>query len=144
MSAWRSGRSPLSLYRGEFREAIGRSGKTLAAIQRALDDYGAGVLEATGEAVKDRSDLHLGDGNIIDCRSRPFDIPGRMSETLWTSWYSAVSPTNRWTASVTSPWHRRWTRRSGSGSGPPRLALSLTAGHLRGGDTTPKRLKEIV
>ena len=83
-------RSPLDIYRNDLREALGRSGKTLAAMRRALDDYGAGVLDTPDEAVKVWSDLHLGHANIIAFQGRPFHGVHQMNGTLWANWQLGV------------------------------------------------------
>ena len=58
MSAVRPGKSPLNLYRDDLREALGRSGKTLAAKRRAVNERGAGVLDGPVGTVEVWSDLH--------------------------------------------------------------------------------------
>ena len=58
MSAVRPGKSPLNLYRNDLREALGRSGKTLAAKRRAVNEHGAGVLNGPDGTVEVWSDLH--------------------------------------------------------------------------------------
>ena len=90
MSAWRSGKSPLNLYRDDLREALGRGGKTLAAMRRALNEHGAGVLDIPDEAVKVWSDLHLGHENIIRFQNRPFHNDHEMDAALWANWQLGV------------------------------------------------------
>ena len=92
MSAWQPGKSALNLYRTDLREALGRSGKTLAAMRCACNTYGAGVLESPDDRTWVWSDLHLGHGNIIDYQRRPFDGLGQMNEALWAAWHSTVGP----------------------------------------------------
>ena len=58
MSAVRPGKSPLNLYRDDLREALGRSGKTLAAMRRAVNEHGAGALDVPDGTVEVWSDLH--------------------------------------------------------------------------------------
>lgn len=82
----------LGIYRDSLREALGRSGKTLAAMRRALDEYGAGVLDTPDEAVKVWSDLHLGHANIIRFHDRPYQNVHKMNAALWTSWQLGVKP----------------------------------------------------
>ena len=90
--AWQTARSPLNLYREDLREALGRSGKTLSSMRRAVDEYGAGVLDVDDGAVKVWSDLHLGHTNIIAYQNRPFHGVHEMNETLWTNWQLGVDP----------------------------------------------------
>ena len=90
MSAWRPGKTPLNLYRDDLREAIGRGGQTLAAMRRACNEYGDGVLETEDTRTWVWSDLHLGHDNIIDYQGRPFDSLGQMNEALWAAWHETV------------------------------------------------------
>ena len=90
--AWRPGKEPINLYRDGLREALGRSGKTLAAMCRALNEHGAGVLDAPDEAVKVWSDLHLGHANIIAYQGRPFHDVHEMDGVLWANWQLSVNP----------------------------------------------------
>ena len=92
MNGWRMEKSPLNLYRDDLREALGRSGRTLAAMRRACNTYGAGVLETEDERTWVWSDLHLGHGNIIAYQGRPFDTLAQMDVALWDAWYSTVGP----------------------------------------------------
>ena len=48
--AWQAVKSPLNLYRDDLREALGRSGKTLAAMRRAVNEHGAGGPPLLGPA----------------------------------------------------------------------------------------------
>ena len=89
---WRPGREPIDLYRDDLREALGRSGKTLAAMRRALNEHGAGVLDAPDETVKVWSDLHLGHANIIAYQGRPFHDVHEMDGVLWANWQLGVHP----------------------------------------------------
>ena len=68
---WQTQKAPINLYRDDLREALGRSGKTLRAMRRAVNEFGAGVLDVDDEAVKVWSDLHLGHANIIGYQDRP-------------------------------------------------------------------------
>ena len=43
---WRPDMEPINLYRDDLREALGRDGKTLAAMRRALKKHGAGIFSA--------------------------------------------------------------------------------------------------
>ena len=90
--AWQTARSPLNLYREDLREALGRGGTTLRAMRRAVNEYGAGVLEVDDGSVKVWSDLHLGHTNIISYQNRPFHDVHEMNETLWTNWQLGVDP----------------------------------------------------
>ena len=81
-----------STFIATLREALGRSGKTLVAMRRALDEYGAGVLEAPDETVKVWSDLHLGHANIIAYQGRPFHNVHEMEGVLWANWQLGVDP----------------------------------------------------
>ena len=92
MTAWRPGKSHLNLYRDDLREALGRSGKTLAAMRRAANEHGAGVLDVSDRTVKVWSDLHLGHANIIEYCDRPFHDVHEMNEALWANWQSGVGP----------------------------------------------------
>ena len=86
-------RALLYAYRADLREALGRGGTTLVAMNQALDDYGAGALDAPDEAVKVWSDLHLGHANnIIGYTGRPFTGVGEMDAALWAAWQSGVGP----------------------------------------------------
>ena len=87
---WRPGKEPINLYRDDLREALGRSGKTLAAMRRALNEHGAGVLDAPDEEVKVWSDLHLGHANIIAYQGRPFHNVHEMDGVLWANWQFGV------------------------------------------------------
>ena len=89
---WRPGKEPINLYRDDLRDALGRSGKTLASMRRALNEYGAGVLDAPDEAVKVWSDLHLGHANIIEYQDRPFFNVEEMDAALWANWQLGVDP----------------------------------------------------
>ena len=89
---WRPGKEPLNLYRDDLREALGRGGKTLAAMRRALNEHGAGTLDAPDEAVKVWSDLHLGHANIIEYQDRPFFNVDEMDAVLWANWQVGVDP----------------------------------------------------
>ena len=89
---WRPGKEPINLYRDDLREALGRSGKTLATMRRALDEHGAGVLDAPDEAIKVWSDLHLGHSNIIAYQGRPFHDVHEMDAVLWANWQLGVDP----------------------------------------------------
>ncbi len=90
--AWQTAKSPLDLYRDDLRESVGRSGKTLAAMRRAVDEHGAGVLDVDDVAVKVWSDLHLGHANIIAYQGRPFHDVHEMDEALWGNWQLGVDP----------------------------------------------------
>ena len=90
--AWQTARSPLNLYREDLREALGRSGTTLRAMRRAVNEYGAGVLDVDDGAVKVWSDLHLGDTNIISYQNRPFHDVHEMNGALWANWQLGVDP----------------------------------------------------
>ena len=68
------------------------SGKTLQAMRRALNTYGAGTLEGDDARVKVWSDLHLGHANIIEYQHRPFRDVGQMDAALWDAWWTAVGP----------------------------------------------------
>ena len=91
-SAWQTAKSPLDLYRDDLRESLGRSGKTLAAMRRAVDEHGAGVLDVDDAAVKVWSDLHLGHANIIAYQGRPFHDVHEMNGALWANWQLGVVP----------------------------------------------------
>lgn len=51
MSALRPGKSPLNLYRDDLREALGRSGKTLAA-KRRIAEKNRPIMAAITEALE--------------------------------------------------------------------------------------------
>ena len=85
-TSWQTQKSPLNVYREGLRDALGRSGKTLRAMRRAVNEYGAGVLDVDDEAVKVWSDLHLGHANIIGYQDRPFHDVHEMNGTLWANW----------------------------------------------------------
>ena len=82
----------LALYREDLPEALGRSGQTLSAMRRAVDERGAGVLDADDGAVKVWSDLHLGHANIIRFQDRPFGSLGEMDAALWAAWETGTGP----------------------------------------------------
>ena len=84
-SGWPPGKSQLNVYCDDLRHALGRSGKTLAAMRRALNEHGAGVLDTSDDVVKVWSDLHLGHANIIDYQDRPFHDVHEMDGTLWAN-----------------------------------------------------------
>ena len=86
------GKEPLNLYRDDLREALGRGGKALAAMRRALNEHGAGTLDAPDESVKVWSDLHLGHANIIEYQDRPFFNVDEMDAVLWANWQVGVDP----------------------------------------------------
>ena len=90
--AWQMAKSPLNLYRDDLREALGKSGKTSAAMRRAVNEHGAGVLDAPDEAVKVWSDLHLGHANIIAYQGRPFHDVHEINGALWSNWQLDVDP----------------------------------------------------
>ena len=71
-ASWQTQKAPIDLYREDLREALGKSGKTLRAMRRAVNEHGATVLDVDDEAVNARSDLHLGHANIICFQDRPF------------------------------------------------------------------------
>ena len=91
-SGWATPPSPLTVYRDGLRDALGRGGRTLAAMRRALNTYGAGTLESADARVKVWSDLHLGHANIIGYQDRPFPGVEQMDATLWANWSTAVEP----------------------------------------------------
>ena len=80
------------LYRDDLREALGRGGKRLSSMRRALELHGAGTLDAPDAAVKAWSDLHLGHANIIGYQDRPFNGVGEMDSALWANWQVDVRP----------------------------------------------------
>ena len=90
--AWQTAKSPLNLYRDDLRDALGRSGKTLAAMRRAVNEHGAGILDVDDDAVKVWSDLHLGHANIIAYQGRPFHDVHEMNGALWDNWQLGVDP----------------------------------------------------
>ena len=90
--AWQTPKTLLALYRENLPEALGRSGKTLSAMRRAVDERGAGVLDADDGAVKVWSDLHLGHANIIRFQDRPFGSLGEMDAALWAAWETGIGP----------------------------------------------------
>ena len=91
MNGWLTEKSPLNLYRDDLREALGRSGRTLAAMRRACNEYGAGVLATEDERTWVWSDLHIGHRNILWLGGgRPFDSLAEMDTALWDVWYSTV------------------------------------------------------
>ena len=59
-------------------------------MRRALDDYGAGVLDTPDGWVW--SDLHLGHANIIRYTGRPFRDAAEMDAALWAAWTETVGP----------------------------------------------------
>ena len=89
-ASWQTQKSPLNVYREGLRDALGRSGKTLRAMCRAVNEYGAGVLDVDDGAVKVWSDLHLGHANIIGYQGRPFHDVYEMNGTLWANWQLGV------------------------------------------------------
>ena len=91
-AAWATPPAPLTVYRDGLRDALGRSGKTLQAMRRALNTYGAGTLEGDDARVKVWSDLHLGHANIIEYQHRPFRDVGQMDAALWDAWHTHVEP----------------------------------------------------
>ena len=91
-AAWATPPAPLTVYRDGLRDALGRSGKTLQAMRRALNTYGAGTLEGDDARIKVWSDLHLGHANIIEYQHRPFRDVGQMDAALWDAWHTHVEP----------------------------------------------------
>ena len=91
-AAWRTPKALLALYREDLPVALGRSGKTLSAMRRAIDEHGAGVLDADDGAVKVWSDLHLGHANIIGFQGRPFRALHEMDAALWAAWETGIGP----------------------------------------------------
>ena len=91
-ASWATPPAPLTVYRDGLRDALGRGGKTLQAMRRALNTYGAGTLEGDDARVKVWSDLHLGHANIIEYQHRPFRDVGQMDAALWDAWWTAVRP----------------------------------------------------
>ena len=89
---WATPPAPLTVYRNDLREALGRSGRVLRAMRRALNEYGSGMLEGEDECIKVWSDLHLGHANIIEYAGRPFGGVAEMDATLWANWSAAVEP----------------------------------------------------
>ncbi len=85
-------RTALTVYRNDLHEALGRSGRTLRAMHRALNDHGSGTLAGDDERIKVWSDLHLGHANIIRYCERPFQDVGEMDATLWANWSATVGP----------------------------------------------------
>ena len=61
-------------------------------MRRAVNELGAGVLDVDDEAVKARSDLHLGHANIIGFQDRPFHNVHEMVGTFWPNWQLCVDP----------------------------------------------------
>lgn len=157
-----------STFIATLREALGRSGKTLVAMRRALDEYGAGVLEAPDETVKVWSDLHLGHANIIAYQGRPFHNVHEMDGVLWANWQLGVDPEDTliWThaplpnvpdGQVNIHRHQHSARKPADSPHInvsveqleyrpirlDRLARALAAGEFLGGDTTLERLAEV-
>ena len=91
-STWATPPAPLTVYRDGLRGALGRSGKTLQAIRRALNIYGGGTLESADERIKVWSDLHLGHANFILDQGRPIFSLAEMDATLWANWSTDVEP----------------------------------------------------
>ena len=113
--AWQTPKTLLALYREDLPGALGRSGKTLSAMRRAVDERGAGVLDADDGAVKVWSDLHLGHANIIRFQDRPFRSLGEMDAALWRAWETEIGPNDTLIcvgdfamgrARVRATWHR--------------------------------------
>ena len=82
----------LTFYRNNLRQALGRGGKALLGMQRALNEYGEGMLDCTDVEVKVWSDLHIGHEKIIPYTKRPFVDVAAMDATLWANWESGVGP----------------------------------------------------
>ena len=91
-AAWATQPTPLNLYRSSLREALGRGGRTLAAMRRACNAHGAGDLEGDDERTLVWSDLHLGHANIIEYQDRPFLDVDEMDAALWAAWHETVGP----------------------------------------------------
>ena len=91
-TSWATPSAPLTVYRDGLREALGRSGKTLAAMRRALNAHGASVLDEPDEQVWVWSDLHLGHANIIEYQGRPHANVQRMDADLWLRWQETAAP----------------------------------------------------
>ena len=61
-------------------------------MRRALNEHGAGILDAPDEAVNVWSDQHLGHANIMGYRDRPFFNVDEMDAALWSNWQIGVDP----------------------------------------------------
>ena len=90
--AWRSPKALIALYREDLPEALGRRGKSLSRMYRAIDMHGSGTLDADDDSIKVWSDLHLGHANIIRFQDRPFRSVHEMDATLWAAWETGIGP----------------------------------------------------
>ena len=90
--AWQQSKAPQNLYADQLRDALGRGGKPLAAMRRAINAHGAGVLQEPDERVWVWSDLHLGHANIIKYQGRPHAGVPAMDAELWRHWQEASAP----------------------------------------------------
>ena len=86
---WQHQKAPQQLYADQIREALGRGGKPLTAMRRAIEAHGAGVLGEPDERVWVWSDLHLGHANIIEYQHRPYPSVHAMDADLWWGWHEA-------------------------------------------------------
>lgn len=82
----------LDVYRDDLQEALGRGGKILKSMERAIDIYRDGVLDVLDESVKVWSDLHVGHANIIRYCDRPYQDVDEMDAALWSNWKKGVEP----------------------------------------------------
>lgn len=90
--AWRQPKAPQNLYADQLRKALGRGGKPLKAMRRAINAHGAGVLDEPDARVWVWSDLHLGHANIIEYQGRPHASVPAMDAELWQRWREASAP----------------------------------------------------